>query len=70
MWEQAVSGFVHLLANTAGIVAPSITGFMIQVTGHYTGAFFLAGGLAITASLLVAIFVKPMKNKENIENAA
>lgn len=66
----AVSGFVHLLANTAGIVAPTITGFMIQATGHYTGAFFLAGGLAITASLLVAIFVKPMKNKENIENAA
>ncbi|ALC89211.1 hexuronate transporter [Bacillus sp. FJAT-18017] len=58
-----VSGFVHFLANTAGIIAPTITGFVVQATGHYTGAFFLAGGLAILASILVSIFVKPMSEK-------
>ena len=59
-----VSGFVHFLANTAGIVAPSITGFVVQSTGSYTGAFFLAGGFAIVASILVYIFVKPMEKSK------
>jgi ACS family hexuronate transporter-like MFS transporter len=65
-----VGGFVHFLSNTAGIVAPSITGFVVQSTGHYTGAFFLAGGLAILASLLVSIFVKPVgKSKKGTKVA-
>ena len=35
-----VGGFVHLIANTAGIVAPSVTGFMVEATGgSYAGAF-------------------------------
>jgi D-galactonate transporter len=54
-----VGGFVHLIANTAGIVAPSVTGFMVQATGgSYTGAFGLAGGIAVLGALSVAIFVR------------
>lgn len=33
----SVGGFMHLLANTAGIVGPTITGYIIQTTGTYTG---------------------------------
>jgi MFS transporter, ACS family, hexuronate transporter len=54
-----VGGFVHLIANTAGIVAPSVTGFMVQATGgSYAGAFGLAGGIAVLGALSVAIFVR------------
>jgi D-galactonate transporter len=54
-----VGGFVHLIANTAGIVAPSVTGFMVQATGgSYAGAFALAGGIAVLGALSVAIFVR------------
>ena len=54
-----VGGFVHLIANTAGIVAPSVTGFMVQATGgSYTGAFGLAGGIAVLGALSVAVFVR------------
>jgi nitrate/nitrite transporter NarK len=54
-----VSGFVHLIANTAGIVAPSVTGFMVQATGgSYAGAFGLAGGIAVLGALSVAVFVR------------
>ncbi|HWR06589.1 MFS transporter [Sporomusa sp.] len=56
-----VGGFVHFLSNTAGIFAPSITGYIVQVSGHFTSAFFLTGGLAITGALLVAVFAKPVK---------
>jgi sugar phosphate permease len=54
-----VGGFVHLIANTAGIVAPSVTGFMVQATGgSYAGAFGLAGGIAVLGALAVVVFVR------------
>ncbi|WP_428542558.1 MFS transporter [Rhodopila sp.] len=54
-----VGGFVHLIANLAGIVAPSVTGFMVQATGgSYAGAFGLAGGIAVLGALSVAVFVR------------
>jgi ACS family hexuronate transporter-like MFS transporter len=37
-----VSGFVHLIANCAGIVAPAMTGFLVQSSGGFGGAFAAA----------------------------
>jgi MFS family permease len=54
----AASGFVHLIANCAGIVGPAVTGFIVQATGVFTSAFLLAGGVAVVGALLVAVFVK------------
>lgn len=62
----SVGGFMHLLANTAGIVGPTITGYIIQTTGTYTAAFLLAGGLAVIASIAVIFFVKPIAKTEGI----
>ncbi len=53
-----VGGFVHLIANLAGIVAPSITGFMVQASGNFSGAFFLAGAIAVVGALSVAVLVR------------
>jgi MFS family permease len=54
----AVSGFVHLIANCAGIVAPAVTGLIVQATGRFTSAFLLAGGIALLGALAVAVFVR------------
>jgi nitrate/nitrite transporter NarK len=54
----AVSGFVHLIANLAGIVAPMATGFLVQASGTFTSAFVLTGGIAVLGALGVAIFVR------------
>jgi MFS transporter, ACS family, hexuronate transporter len=54
------SGFVHFIANCAGIIGPAATGFIVHATGSFTGAFLLSGGVAIIAALLVAKFVKPI----------
>jgi ACS family hexuronate transporter-like MFS transporter len=54
----SVSGFVHLVANLAGIVAPAMTGYLIQWTGVYKSAFLLAGAIAIIGALLVLVFVR------------
>lgn len=60
----SVGGFMHLLANTAGIIGPTVTGYIIQTTGTYTAAFLLAGGLAVVASIAVIFFVKPIAKTE------
>ena len=54
----AVSGFVHLIANCAGVIGPAVTGFIVQTTGTFTSAFLLAGAFALLGAGLVTIFVR------------
>ncbi|MDR5816958.1 MFS transporter [Caballeronia sp. LZ033] len=54
----AVGGFVHFIANLAGIVAPALTGFLVQSSGSFKSAFVLTGIIAALGALLVAIFVR------------
>ncbi|KQB91630.1 Hexuronate transporter [Geobacillus sp. PA-3] len=56
----SVGGFMHFLANTAGIIGPSLTGYLVDISGSFTAAFLLAGGLAVFASLSVIWFVQPI----------
>ena len=63
----AASGFVHLIANCAGIVGPAVTGFIVQATGVFTSAFLLAGGVGLAGALLVAIFVKSIGEPPIVE---
>jgi MFS transporter, ACS family, hexuronate transporter len=53
-----VGGFVHLVANLAGIVAPMVTGYLIEWTGSFASAFVLTGAIAVLGALSVAIFVR------------
>ncbi|RJT40825.1 MFS transporter [Rahnella woolbedingensis] len=57
-------GFVHLLANLAGILSPSITGFLIQYGGGYQPAFTLSSGLSIVGVVAMAILVRQNKVNE------
>ncbi len=57
-----VGGFIHMMANCAGIIGPAVTGFIVQSTGVFTSAFVLAGGVAILGVLGVLIFVKPIES--------
>ena len=54
----AAGGFVHLIANCAGIIGPAVTGFIVQRSGLFTSAFLLAGAVALAGALSVAIFVR------------
>ena len=53
-----VGGFVHLLANTAGIVGPALTGFIVQYGGGYGASFVLAAVLALAGAIAVALVVQ------------
>ncbi|MCY8012078.1 MFS transporter [Bacillus haynesii] len=59
-----VSGFMHFLANTSGIIGPTVTGYIVEYTGAFTSAFLLAGGLAVAGSICVALFVKPIRSEK------
>jgi ACS family hexuronate transporter-like MFS transporter len=50
-------GFMHGLANLSGIVAPTVTGFIIQSSGTYVSGFVLAGVLGAVGAMIVALFV-------------
>jgi MFS family permease len=39
-------GIHNSLGNFAGIIAPALTGFIIQATGHFTAAFLVAGAVS------------------------
>ena len=39
-------------------VAPAVTGYIIEWTGSYAGAFVLTGAIAILGALSVAVFVR------------
>jgi nitrate/nitrite transporter NarK len=40
-------GIQNSLGNLPGIVAPWLTGFIIQTTGHYTNAFVVAAAVSL-----------------------
>jgi ACS family hexuronate transporter-like MFS transporter len=56
----SVSGFVHFLSNCSGIVGPAITGYLVQWSGHFESAFFLAGAISLSGALGLLIFVRPL----------
>jgi len=45
-----VSGFVHFIANCAGIIAPTVTGFLVEY-GSFQAAFAFAGVFAFLAPI-------------------
>ncbi len=54
-----VGGFVHLLANLAGVIGPAVTGFIVQAThGAYGSAFVLAAVIAVLGALCSMIWVR------------
>jgi MFS transporter, ACS family, hexuronate transporter len=65
-----VGGFIHMMANCAGIVGPAVTGFIVQSTGAFTSAFVLAGAIAIAGVGCVLIFVRPIAVEHRIATPA
>lgn len=51
-------GFVHLLANLAGIIAPALTGLVVQYGGGYNVAFVIAAGVCALGVVVVILAVR------------
>lgn len=54
-------GVQNGLANVTGIIGPIITGIIIDWTGSYAGAFWLAAAITLISALLWAVVLPPIK---------
>lgn len=54
----ATGGFVHLLANLAGILSPSLTGWLVQYGTGYSSAFLLASALSAVGVVVLLVTVR------------
>lgn len=57
----SIGGAMHAIGNCAGILGPSITGFIVQATGSFMPAFILAGTIGVLGALGALINVKKLK---------
>lgn len=52
-------GITSSCLSLAGIIAPVLTGWLIDLTGNYKGAFLLLGGITVLAVIAVILFHHP-----------
>jgi len=62
----SVGGAMHGIANTSGIIGPLVTGFIVQATGNFSMAFFLAGAVALIGGILVIFCIKDKSSVKSV----
>jgi MFS family permease len=62
-------GFVHLLANLAGIIAPALTGLVVQYGGGYNVAFVIAASVCAVGLLVVVVAVRGQAHRQAVAQA-
>lgn len=55
------TGLQNFVGNLAGVVAPAITGFVLDRTGHFYWAFAIVTGVALTGSMFWVFLVGPVE---------
>jgi len=53
-----LAGVIQMCSTVAGIVAPIVTGAVVESTGSYTPAFLVGGALAVVGALAVMVLVR------------
>jgi MFS transporter, ACS family, D-galactonate transporter len=54
-------GFQNFFGNLSGIVAPTITGYVVDRTGHFFWAFVIASGVALASAASYVFIVGPVR---------
>jgi MFS family permease len=63
-------GVQNAVGNTSGIVAPIVTGLLVQMTGHYTLALWVAGAVALLGLVAWLVLVPPVEPVDWRQRAA
>jgi MFS family permease len=66
-------GVQNAVANTSGMIAPIVTGYLVEATGHYTAAMNVAGIVALTGLvgwLVLVPAVRPVQWRVSKGNPA
>jgi dipeptide/tripeptide permease len=51
-------GIQNLVGNLSGVVAPLVTGYVVDRTGHFYWAFAIAAAITLTGSLAFGIVIR------------
>jgi MFS transporter, ACS family, D-galactonate transporter len=54
-------GVQNAVSNVAGIVAPVAAGYLVEATGHYTAALYMAGVIALIGMFAWVVIVPPVE---------
>jgi sugar phosphate permease len=54
-------GVQNAVSNVAGIVAPIAAGYLVEATGHYTAALYVAGVIALVGLFAWVVIVPPVQ---------
>lgn len=55
------SGLQNCFANFAGVIAPAVTGFVVDITDHFFWAFAVSAIVALFGAAVYAFFLGPVK---------
>jgi MFS transporter, ACS family, D-galactonate transporter len=55
------SGLQNCFANFAGVIAPAVTGFVVNITDHFFWAFAVSSIVALTGAAVYAFFLGSVK---------
>lgn len=65
----SVGGFIHFIANLAGVICPTVTGYILDRSGSFPLTFVIAGVIAIIGAAAILFFVRPIKAEEAVKSA-
>ena len=65
----SLGGILGICQTTPGIIAPIITGYIVDVTQSFTNAFILAAVLTVSGAFIALFFLKPPSNPEETSEA-
>lgn len=64
-----LAGTIQMCSTLAGILAPIVTGALVQATGSYTSAFVLAGALTVVGAIAVVTLVRDRRGTATVTTA-
>lgn len=65
-----MAGFIQMCSTIAGMLAPIVTGAIVDATGSFTPAFVVGGAFAILGACAVGIFVRQPKAAQVLTKTA
>jgi len=65
----SIAGIMNTAGALAGILSPSITGFILYLTGNFKAALILAGGMVLMAAVIVLFVIPTLKPMDLGEEA-
>ena len=55
----ALTGIQNFFGSIGGLLAPIVTGYIVNATGSFDGAFVVAGGMALFGAISYVFIVSP-----------